>query len=44
MRTFVAGNTPPSDTQIEEGKLFNETWSFYPDDVPLRSMYGGDSR
>eukprot|EP00891_Asterochloris_glomerata_P009889 jgi/Astpho2/9889/fgenesh1_pg.00152_%23_12_t len=44
MRTFVAGNTPPSDTQVEEGKRFNETWSFYPDDVPLRSMYGGDSR
>ncbi len=44
VRTFVAGNTPAPDVLVQEGKLHNETWSYYPDDSPLRSLYGGDTR
>lgn len=44
MRTFVAGNSPAPDALVQEGKKHNETWSYYPDDVPLRSLYGGDTR
>lgn len=29
---------------IAEGLLHNETWGFYPDDNPRRSMYAGDTR
>ncbi|KAK9848859.1 hypothetical protein WJX84_012447 [Apatococcus fuscideae] len=44
VRTFIANNNPVDPEQVEAGKEFNETWSYYPDDVPLRSLYGGDSR
>ena len=44
MRTVVAGQSEPTQSQAEEGKLYNETWTWYPDDMPLRSLYGGDSR
>lgn len=44
MRTFVAGNSPAPDALVQQGKQHNETWSYYPDDVPLRSLYGGDTR
>lgn len=44
MRTFVAGNSPAPDVLVQEGKKHNETWSYYPDDMPLRSLYGGDTR
>ena len=44
MRTFVAGNSPAPDVLVQAGKKHNETWSYYPDDVPLRSLYGGDTR
>ena len=40
----MAGNTPAPHALIQEGKLHNETWSYYPDDSPLRSYYGGDTR
>ena len=40
----MAGNTPAPDVLVQEGKLHNETWSYYPDDLPLRSYYGGDTR
>lgn len=44
VRTYVAGNSPAPDVLVQEGKLHNETWSYYPDDAPLRSLYGGDTR
>ncbi len=44
VRTFIANNNPVDDAQVESGRQYNETWSYYPDDVPLRSLYGGDSR
>lgn len=44
MRTLIAANFHPSDAMQEEGRAFNETWIYYPDDVPLRSLYAGDSR
>lgn len=44
MRTVIAGQSEPTQAQVEEGKLYNETWTWYPDDMPLRSLYGGDSR
>ena len=44
VRTFIANNNPVDAAQVEAGRDFNETWSYYPDDVPLRSLYGGDSR
>lgn len=44
VRTVIANNFHPTEAMIEEGKLHNETWVYYPDDNPLRSMYGGDSR
>ena len=44
MRTFVAGNAPAPDALVQEGKAHNETWSYYPDDVFLRSLYGGETR
>lgn len=44
MRTVIAGQSEPTQEQIEEGRQHNETWTWYPDDMPLRSLYGGDSR
>ena len=44
MRTCIAGQSEPTQDQVEEGRLHNETWTWYPDDMPLRSLYGGDSR
>lgn len=44
VRTYVAGNSPAPNALVQEGKLHNETWSYYPDDAPLRSLYGGDTR
>ncbi|KAK9816820.1 hypothetical protein WJX72_005362 [[Myrmecia] bisecta] len=44
VRTLIAGNVEPSPAQVEEGRPFNETWTWYPDDAPLRSLYGGDTR
>lgn len=44
MRTYIALNHPPTEEQIADGKLHNETWGHYPDDNPRRSMYPGDSR
>ena len=38
VRTLVASNEQPSDAQVEEGRAFNETWTWWPDDVPQRSM------
>lgn len=29
---------------LADGRAHNETWMYYPDDTPLRSMYAGDSR
>ena len=39
VRTLVASNEQASEQQIEEGRNFNETWTWWPDDVPQRSMY-----
>lgn len=36
MRTFIANNVPPPKSVIDEGLLHNETWGWYPDDVPKR--------
>jgi hypothetical protein len=44
MRTVIAGQSEPTQAQVEEGRAHNETWTWYPDDIPLRSLYGGDSR
>ena len=44
IRTVIAGQSEPTQAQVEEGRLHNETWTWYPDDMPLRSLYGGDSR
>ena len=44
VRTYVAGNSPAPNALVQEGKRHNETWSYYPDDAPLRSLYGGDTR
>lgn len=38
VRTLVASNEQPSEQQVEEGRNFNETWTWWPDDVPQRSM------
>ena len=38
VRTLVASNEQPSEQQVEEGRTFNETWTWWPDDVPQRSM------
>lgn len=44
MRTFIAHSDPPPQEVIEEAAMNNETWSWYPDDKPKRSLYPGDSR
>ncbi|KFM22999.1 hypothetical protein F751_0357 [Auxenochlorella protothecoides] len=44
IRTYIAGNTPPTPEVVAEGLLHNETWAYYPDDKPRRSMYAGDTR
>ena len=41
---MIAGNAEPTAALIEDGRKHNETWTWYPDDMPLRSLYGGDSR
>ena len=38
VRTLIASNEQPSIGQVEEGRGFNETWTWWPDDVPQRSM------
>ena len=43
-RTLIAANFHPSEAMLADGRAHNETWVYYPDDVPLRSMYAGDSR
>ncbi|KDD73155.1 hypothetical protein H632_c2477p0 [Helicosporidium sp. ATCC 50920] len=44
IRAFIANNNPPSKKVVEEGLKYNETWSYYPDDHPRRSLYAGDTR
>ncbi|KAK9807756.1 hypothetical protein WJX72_008195 [[Myrmecia] bisecta] len=44
IRTFIASSHEPSAEQKAEGKAFQEVWSSYPDDNPVRSFYAGDSR
>lgn len=36
IRTYIAGNTPPTPEVVAEGLLHNETWAYYPDDKPRR--------
>lgn len=44
MRTVISSNNQPAEELLRDGQLHNETWVTYPDDNPLRSLYGGDSR
>lgn len=44
VRALIASNEKPSAAQVEEGNMFNETWTWWPDDLPQRSMYVGDTR
>ncbi len=44
LRTLVATNETPPVWKVKEGRKHNETWTWYPDDEPLRSLYAGDSR
>lgn len=44
IRTLIAANFHPSEAMLADGRAHNETWMYYPDDVPLRSLYAGDSR
>jgi hypothetical protein len=36
MRTFIAHSAPPPQEVVDEAKLHNETWGWYPDDWPKR--------
>ena len=45
MRTFIASNKVLTLKQQQEAaQLHNETWTWWPDDEPRRSMYQGDTR
>ena len=39
IRSYIALNVPPSEKILEEGRLHNETWSYYPDDRPRRYVH-----
>lgn len=44
IRTLIATNSDISDDIRAEALQHNETWIYYPDDIPPRSFYRGDSR
>ena len=44
IRTVIATNSQPTTEVQAEGARNNETWVYYPDDLPARSFYRGDSR
>ncbi|KAK9917000.1 hypothetical protein WJX75_009748 [Coccomyxa subellipsoidea] len=44
VRTVVALDAQPSAEQQSEAAAAGETWVFYPNDLPKRSAYSGDTR
>lgn len=44
IRTIVAMDAYPTDVQRTDAAEAGETWVFYPNDLPKRSAYSGDTR